>query len=102
MTPHSSTLKVIEQSSIMIVCVICLHPQVRLRMFVDSYLSLLPCAEVEDVTSSRSYADGGAYLTLPMFYLEGKRSYAPASFGSVFEEDLFLSSYDVGRNCAVS
>lgn len=29
------------------------------------------CAEVEDVASSRSYADGGAYLTLPMFYLEG-------------------------------
>jgi cereblon len=27
--------------------------------------------EVEDVASSRSYADGGAYLTFPMFYLEG-------------------------------
>ncbi|KAG0572193.1 hypothetical protein KC19_VG075100 [Ceratodon purpureus] len=27
--------------------------------------------EVEDVHSSRSFADGGAYLTLPMFYLEG-------------------------------
>ncbi|KAG0596148.1 hypothetical protein M758_UG228700 [Ceratodon purpureus] len=27
--------------------------------------------EVEDVHSSRSFVDGGAYLTLPMFYLEG-------------------------------
>lgn len=35
-------------------------------------MSWLLSAEVEDVASSRSYADGGAYLTLPMFYLEGK------------------------------
>jgi Lon protease-like protein len=28
-------------------------------------------AEVEDVTSCRSFADGGALLTLAMFYLEG-------------------------------
>ncbi len=29
-------------------------------------------AEVEDVTSCRSFADGGALLTLAMFYLEGE------------------------------
>lgn len=34
------------------------------------YLYLI--AEVDDVHSSRSFADGGALLTLPMFYLEGK------------------------------
>lgn len=27
--------------------------------------------EVDDVASSRSFVDGGAFLTLPMFYLEG-------------------------------
>jgi hypothetical protein len=29
-------------------------------------------AEVEDVTSCRTFADGGAVLTLAMFYLEGE------------------------------
>jgi len=28
--------------------------------------------DVEDVHSSRSFVDGGAFLTLPMFYLEGE------------------------------
>lgn len=39
---------------------------------ISEFVCLYHDTEVDDVTSSRSFADGGAFLTLPMFYLEGE------------------------------
>lgn len=44
-----------------------------MHVLVAYKLLLSVGAEVEDVASSRSFADGGSFLTLPMFYLEGAR-----------------------------
>ena len=41
-------------------------------MLVTYSLLTLMGAEVDDVASCRSFADGGAFLILPMFYLEGE------------------------------
>jgi len=45
---------------------------VRCHLIVRDFAACICHAEVEDVASCRSFADGGALLTLAMFYLEGE------------------------------
>ena len=54
-------------------------------ILVTYKLLTLVVAEVEDVASGRSFADGGAFLTLPMFYLEGENP------GSSFKDFIVFS-----------